>query len=245
MQVKANLRVKTIRLLLTNFILCTTLSVTAVYGYDQSQLKAGKDQLCQMLSDRPVMREFVQPGDKLWQWTIRQFAGDAAGVPIKWSTTKLDKTDEYIAENEYPTEGRAGYIRMRKTDAKGVPLSADTLWSSFVFECYNIGNGAKFQQVYIKALHSSCNENQWIEDNTRIEYDSYKKTRQFFDEVIEPMARQRNIKVDSRLWGKTVPATYEEWIAIYQNRNEYPWSYWGQFFKTTVLPYRERLNNGR
>jgi len=236
---------KSILPLLTSFILGSTLSLSAVYGYDQSQLSAGHAQLCQMLSDRPAMRAFVQPGDKLWQWTIRQFAGEAAGVPIKWSTTKLDKTDEYIAENEYPTERRPGYIRIRKTDAKGAPLSADTLWSCFVFECYNIGNGAKFQQVYIKALTSSCNEDQWIEENTRIEFESYKKTRQFFDEVIEPMARQRNIKVDSRLWGKTVPATYEEWIATYQNRGDYPWSYWGQFFKTTVLPYRERLKKGR
>lgn len=242
---RAKQKLKSILLLLTAFIIGTTLSLSAVYGYDQGQLNAGKAQLCQMLNDRPAMREFVQPGDKLWQWTIRQFAGEAAGVPIKWSTTKLDKTGEYIAENEYPTERRPGYIRIRKTDAKGAPLSADTLWSSFVFECYNIGNGAKFQQVYIKALHSSCNEDQWIEDNTRIEYESYKKTRQFFDEVIEPMARQRNLKVDGRLWGKTVPATYQEWIANYKNRDEYPWSYWGHFYKNTVMPYRQKLKSNK
>lgn len=44
----------------------------------------GENQVRQMLKDRPAMAQHVQPGDKLWTWAVRKFAGEDTGELIDW-----------------------------------------------------------------------------------------------------------------------------------------------------------------
>jgi hypothetical protein len=54
------------------------------YPVTAADLAFGKKQVDQMMHDRPVMALLVKKGDVIYEWTVRQFAGESLGHRIMW-----------------------------------------------------------------------------------------------------------------------------------------------------------------
>lgn len=61
--------------------------------YTPAQLAIAEAQAKKMLSQLPEMSRLVTNGDLMWSWTVRQFAGDAAGENIIWSSASTVSPD--------------------------------------------------------------------------------------------------------------------------------------------------------
>lgn len=88
---KLHLAFASLLLLQTHFAAELGASPAATTSFPQNfpvtnaDLVHGDRQLRQMLKDRPNMVKWVKPGDSIWRWTVRQFAGEGLGQRINWS----------------------------------------------------------------------------------------------------------------------------------------------------------------
>lgn len=202
-------------------------------------LRFGEQQLQKMLIDRPELNKVIFKQDPVWRWAIRQFAGEGAKARIYWNSGDLScKSFEYDAEHNYPLPTQQGCIRLRKTSQFGTPVLGEKLLSGFVFECYNIRNGPAFEKTNKAALTGAITKEQFIEQNTKIEYEAVSKTAKFYKEVYLPLATKRQSKTDAYLWGTYEPTKYADWRARFKDRTRYPWSYMEKYYDSLIKPYQ-------
>lgn len=207
-------------------------------------LQFGEQQLQTMLHDRPQMVNIIMQNEPIWPWAVRQFAGEAANQRIYWNSNELsDKGFEYDSDHSYPTKARLGCIRLRKTDEHGKALAPDRLLSAFVFECNNIRNGPAFHSVYETSLKGKISREQFIEQNTQIEFAATKRTADFYETVYLPLAQRRHYTVTPAYWEADSPKNYTDWIARYKDPAKYPWSYWGKYYDESIVPYLKSVKN--
>lgn len=206
----------------------------------------GEEQIRLMLADRPEMKKMIKDQDPIWKWAVKQFEGESGHNRIYWNNQDLyDKGFEYDSEHHYDTYKKTGFIRLRKLDRFGKPTSTEKLIYFLVFELNNIQSSPKFKAVIQSALKGDMTEDQWIEKNTRIEYEAYRKTIDFYKTVFFPLAKTRHFHLHPFHWGADGPTTYAGWIARYDDRSEYPWSYWGKYYRTVIEPSVKYLKKER
>jgi hypothetical protein len=131
----------------------------------------GETQLKRMLADRPQTAACASKGDAVWEWTVRQFAGEGAGSRIYWQSNPPDGDCPVC---HHPPDGRsAGNIRLRSTDRAGVPRTGEALWSHAVFELYNIRNAAQFHKVNDDAVARTISRDEYIREYFHAEFDAH------------------------------------------------------------------------
>jgi len=103
---------------------------TSEFTLDAGALKHGERQVKQMLADRPVMAQALEPGDKLWKWTVRKFAGEDTGKLINW-----DANDPSPRESDSNPSRMDAWIQLRECrNDQSSDYECDALWSELVFE---------------------------------------------------------------------------------------------------------------
>ncbi len=204
----------------------------------------GEQQLRQLITDRQEIKKIVEPQSVLWKWTVRQFAGEGLHQRIYWNAENMsDKTFEFYAEHNSPTPEAAGYIRLRKNHKDGKPVSADRLASGMVYELFNIQNSTAFDNYFESALAGKLTEEQWIESNTKLEFLAERKSAEFYRRIYLPMAKAKHFSTDPSYWGADRPDTYPAWRAQYTDKSEYPWSFWGTWYRNEIVPYLKATRN--
>lgn len=207
-------------------------------------LQFGEQQLQKMRQDRPQLAKILFKNGPIWPWAVRQFAGEAANQRIYWNSNELsDKGFEYDSDHSYPTTARLGCIRLRKKDEHGKELAPDRLLAAFVFECHNISNGPAFDRVYETSLTGKLSKNQFIEQNTKIEFEATRKTADFYRRVYLPLAQKEHYATNPLYWEAESPTTYAAWIGQYKDPQKYPWSYWGKYYDESIVPYLKSVKN--
>jgi hypothetical protein len=203
------------------------------------ELAFGEEQMAKMLKDRPELGRYVSKADPIWQFGSRAFAGAAIGEPILWKSGTPG--EGYRSESLGPFQGQQGYIRIRKTrafgDGRGQLLSCEELWSCAVFEIENIRNHRAFDVLYRMALKGELTREEWIRENSRLEYGALRRTADDFKQLWLPMARNRSISITMSFWGADTPTTYEIWISQYRDPNSYPWDVFGRYYDRQIVPY--------
>ncbi len=203
------------------------------------QLSFGEQQVQRMAADRPELKRNVSQADPLWQVCARAMGGQAIGEPILWDSGLPEKG--YESDHQGPFEGHKGYIRIQKYHdpgrASGQPLNCEELWALAVYELENIRNEKAFMTLYNMALQGQLTREQWIRENSRLEYDALRRTADRFWELWVPMARPRKISSTPVVWGVGTPDTYEEWIVNYRDPHSYPWDVYARYYDRQVIPY--------
>src|ERR1051326_747463 len=69
----------------------------------QEALAFGEQQVEHMVEDRPQMKQYVQKGDPIWRYCVRQFAGEALGERIAWNNDPLELAEHYDSESQSST----------------------------------------------------------------------------------------------------------------------------------------------
>jgi hypothetical protein len=204
------------------------------------ELAFGTEQVDRMVTDRSEMARFVFKTDAVWQFCVHGFGGAVIGETILWDST-LPEDGGYESENLGPLEGRKGFIRIRKihdfAETRGQPLSCEELWSCAVFELENLRNHPAFAALYKLALTGQLTREDWVRENSKLEYAALRRTAQDFRALWRPLARTRNLSETPELWGFDCPSTYEAWIIQYTDPNGYPWDNFARYYDQQIVPY--------
>jgi hypothetical protein len=196
----------------------------------------GCSQVDAMMQDRPRMRQLVLKSDKVYSWVARQFGGAACGQKIYWNREKLAKPDksEYVAENQFPTNERIGFIRVREVASNGKALTSDELWNSAIFELINISYGPKYFSLSKRAITQKLSKEQYISEATKLEYEASKRTIDVYYFLWLPSLKKNGLV--PKPW-PSVPATYEDWIKRFKSKSGYPWDSWGKYYDDELKPF--------
>jgi hypothetical protein len=205
-----------------------------------ADLAFGEEQMAKMVKVRPGFTRYISKDDSIWQFCVRAFAGAAIGERILWDNT-LPEGNGYRSENLGPYQGHAGFIRIRNNsdsgDDRGRPLSCEELWSCAVFEIENIRNHKAFVVLFYRALDGKLSREEWVRECTRLEYNALQRTKGDFTKLWLPLVGTRFMTITKSFWGADIPDTYEGWISLYRDPNDYPWDVFGDYYDSKIVPY--------
>lgn len=142
-------------------------------------LAHGEQQIRQMLKDRPAMATHVAPGDKLWTWAVRKFAGEDLGTLVYWDST----TPVMAAAANVPSDGKSyGRIQVAPSEITSFVKegSFEELWRNAVFELYNVASSPKFFEIERKARQSSVTRDEYVTMYLNTEEFALQRTRAFY-----------------------------------------------------------------
>lgn len=206
-------------------------------------LQFGRQQVDHMLQDRPNMSICVAKDDAVYTWAVRQFAGEATGRRIYWSSALPECQDECISKYHLSSETSTGFITIRERyisgTNKGQPLPCGRLWAAAVFELYNISNSSEINAIVESASAGMISRQEYITGIAKTEFVALQKTAQFYWKVWQPYSYQKHLETNSDGWYTDEPATYELWIQS-EAPTGYPENDYGQYYDSVIKPYLDR-----
>lgn len=200
------------------------------YPLTASDLAFGQKQVDRMMHDRPTMSQLVKKGDVIYNWTVRQFAGESIGHRILWMPTFPPKIPLLAnAYNYGPDDSSYGYIFIRDKyptgRRKGKSIYSEELWAYVVFESFNITNWRGFSSVNAAAFSRKISKDDYISQIAQLEFLASKRVSQFYEEVWRPWAAKSGATARPYLWFMKEPNSFEEWIKRFTDPTGYPYIY--------------------
>jgi tetratricopeptide (TPR) repeat protein len=166
-----------------------------------ADLEHGRQQVGQMLADRPAMGQYGQRAAVLLEWAARKFAGEDLHQRIFWDA--VDPGFGRTADHTPPLDGEPGAIRVRAKHSggsdKGKERPFETMWLEAVFELYNITNVEEFERLLADAKAGKVPRNWFATRAAEIEDRAGEMTRSFYIHVFLPWARKHGHATDP-LW---------------------------------------------
>lgn len=122
------------------------------YKLTEDQVSQGAAQLEKMLKDRPEMARYIRKGDGLWDWTVRQFAGESIQGGVQWDPGDPQGSFDSISCRPDPLRGKSAYIQVTRNYAvpnfhQGEPKTGPTLWYEAGIEFCNLISAHQFQTI--------------------------------------------------------------------------------------------------
>jgi hypothetical protein len=165
-----------------------------------------------MLNDRSEMR--VEANDPLRTQAQKVFYSG-----IGWSN---DEPSE-------PAEASSSIEKQVIMVKKG--MSFEKAWIGFFFESFNIGHTGEFMKIYNKAMKSKLTREEWVRENTMVEYKAAQEFLTFSDTFLEPYFRSNGKSLEEiETLHFAYRASFESWMA--SPEDSYPWNYWGKYYDT-------------
>ncbi len=204
----------------------------------QDDLVFGMTQVDKMLKDRKPMGNLVKKGDPIYNWTARQFAGEACGERISWNPDEnLGLPAGYKADHCSPSKEERPFIRIRSNDGAGNFYDEHLLWECCIFELHNIRNFEAFQKALDEACKGKLSKKEWIRRNAFIEYKASFEVKKFFYQHWAPYLKSKRIDYRAHLWEVDwTPSSFERWLEAYDDPSGYPWNYWGTYYDREIVP---------
>jgi hypothetical protein len=171
-----------------------------------------EDNCTRMLNDRSEMR--VEANDPL-----RTQAQKVFDSGIGWSN---DEPSE-------PAEASSSIEKQVIMVKKG--MSFEKAWIGFFFESFNIKHTGEFRKNYEKAVKSKLTREEWVRENTMVEYKAAQEFLTFSDTFLEPYFRSNGKSLEEiETLHFAYRASFESWMA--SPEDSYPWNYWGKYYDT-------------
>lgn len=232
---------------MSNAATAALLLLNAAAAADMDAPGPGEAQVRAMLRDRPAMVRAVQADGRtvamtganaVLAWVAAEFGRPCNGGRLVWDPAAPEKPDIYLADHTIPSTNQPGAIRIRAefVDHTGIRRATtfDELWSACAFELINIRNAPAFLALHERALVSTLNRTQWIEQNSRLEHKALLELQRFYRDVWKPWCREAGHQPDPLPWLRNVPEDFDAWFRAY--RRQAPHDYWGSYFDATFTP---------
>ena len=154
-----------------------------------------------MLADRPVMAQHVEPGDTLWIWAVRKFAGEDLGSLVEWNA---EETEHFPGRSGRPWNGRNAGIQVSTTRVDlpdNRPSTFDELWLTAVFELHNVTSSPDWDRID-GAIQGELMRDEYIVAMLESEeLAAPMSPRAFYLKVFLPWLRSKNLTPpDPREW---------------------------------------------
>gem|GEM_PF-1968334 len=208
------------------------------YKPTKDDLAHGKLQTEQMLHDLPAMKQWLTKGNPFYDFAVEHYAADAKGNSIFWVPFVEDgwKTDGCNAISVSAKDDVCGSISIRKFDCKtNRAFLAEELWFCFIFESFNTFNGHRFNKIKSEARAGKMTREQFILSSCNDEYLNAKQTKKYYLDYVIPWSKQTGIKTNGTRWFFNIPQTFEQYMKFYQDRNKYPWSFYGKYYDESIV----------
>lgn len=164
-------------------------------------LHRGEDQLKTMLKDRPSMGNCLSPGDDLWNWAVRRFAGERTGHLIEWNPADPGEADARCWRSK---DGRFAAIQIRDLEdiqALSPAEKFNRYWAFAVFELYNVSHGAgKDMGLIDDAREGKLTRDAFIVAALDQEMIAVQCSRMFYLKKFVPFMQAKNISTDPKWW---------------------------------------------
>jgi tetratricopeptide (TPR) repeat protein len=161
-----------------------------------SALQYGKQQVQQMIHDRPEMRRFGDSANVFYELAARKFAGEDLHEKIRWNPY----TPRVTATCTPPDNGRPGSISVCQKNSRGQDRLFEDLWSSAVFELFNINCYRDFSSFDRKAEEGHITREEFCANRAECESRAAEKLRLFYFEVVLPWATKNHAPTMPLLW---------------------------------------------
>jgi hypothetical protein len=141
------------------------------------------------------MSEHVTPGDELWNWAVRKFAGEDTGQPVDW-----DSSDPAPFEARCrPARGakRATICIRDLSDEPSLGTSErfNFLWAYAVFELHNVSQAKRYAETARQASQGNLGREAFIIAMLENERFAGEATRVFFLKKFLPIMRLKGVRV--------------------------------------------------
>lgn len=223
----------------------------ALAAHAASPLGHGSDQVETMLKDCPAMAQCltmdgtikkITSGDAIWAAAAHAYDQKIAGSVVDWDPGSLQHQLPFEAEHTNPWRGRPALIRLRTSsieDGRERPASFEELWSHCVFELFNVANDEEFLAIHLRALHGEVSREEWLSLNTRLEFSTLLKLRNYFTEIWMPWCEKNHVACHQDIWLRGFPLgiTYEEWFAAYRKGSSPYLASWESYYDENIAPY--------
>jgi tetratricopeptide (TPR) repeat protein len=156
-------------------------------------LAHGEEQVRKMLNDRPAMAQHVTPGDKIWTWAKRKFAGEDLGTLIDWNP---GSPEPFFGRSSPAIGERRAFIQVASTrdDVSDLPQQTfDELWSTAVFELHNVASSAEMLKVFKRIERDDVKRDEYILAMLNGEELATQRTRAFYVKVFFPLLQSKRI----------------------------------------------------
>jgi tetratricopeptide (TPR) repeat protein len=142
-------------------------------------LAHGERQVRQMLKDRAAMAIHVTPGDKMWTWAVRKFAGEDLGAPIDWDNADPD----FAAAANIASDGKSNARILISPLQLGSPsksASFEELWIKAVFELHNVQTSPETTSLDREAAEGKLTCDEYVLRILKREDLAVQRTRAFY-----------------------------------------------------------------
>lgn len=209
-----------------------------------ADLAHGKQQLENMLSRRPAMRQHVKPGDEIYAWAQRQFAGEWLQTRVYW----LEEHPAHSAEGDCGFTESANpeaFIRLRQNWARG-PRQGEAkpfeeLWCTAVFGLIDLRSYGENERLWEEALAGRLSREEWIRRSIARQLGIAQLTHDFYEELWAPFCRERSIACNPMLWYAYTPIDVDPYLsqAAELTDADAAWfEHWDRVWNEVIAPYR-------
>ena len=129
------------------------------------------------------------------------FAGEGLGQEVVWEPSQPQL---FGSDCRGPSDDAPARIRLRKTYRsgadKGKDRSFDSLWSSAVFELYNVANARDFNRISSDAAEGRLDKQTFVAKYIGCESRAAEKTRVFYIRIFLPWAAEHRVPTEPERW---------------------------------------------
>jgi tetratricopeptide (TPR) repeat protein len=196
----------------------------AVRQLSAEALRHGRQQVVEMLHDRPAMAEHGPETEFVRQWAARKFAGEDLGTLIDWDPSPPQHSD---AEHVAPADDEHAAILVAAVYQDGPkkdrPRSFEELWAGAIYELHNVTFAKEFVRLNDEADDGKVSKKDFVAGILKYELRAAQQTRAFYVQVFLPWAAKKKLPTDSTLWFCDWWDTPEGVLQSFPDRSAYPW----------------------
>ncbi len=165
------------------------------------QLAWGETQLERLLNDRPVMTSYVHKGDDLWNWVVRQFAGEYVKNGIWWDARNPEPLWNAKSNEDM---GKRASIQITSNFYSnnyfhwGEPKTSCVLWFELFYEMFNLQNLNLRYELMDMAKQGKVTKEEYIIRILLIENQSLRSVHNFFHNIWIPHCRTLSLPYEDK-----------------------------------------------
>lgn len=215
----------------------------------KDQLTWGESEFTQMLKDRPAMAPYVKKGDELWNWMVRQFAGEGGAGNVQWDSSNPGWDAVSCGPN--PEKNKLAWIKVtRNFTQKGVregkPKSGAYLWANTFMEIFNIKNSKRIAKIDRRAWSGEIGREAFIVECYSVETDSGLDAYNFFKDVWVPHCEKMKLPYEDDIlveqYGeKMKPLNIEDNLGLLFRPGDHHYESYGKNYDENFPKYSKQL----
>lgn len=195
----------------------------------EADIAHGREQVEKFLKDRPRAAPLLRRRQAVYNWIVRQFAGEYVGSRIFWRDSNFLSSDEnFLSSYTLGAPGQPPTVTVLKTTNDGRLLDGELICARVIFELFNVRNGKAFNQAKLAAKTRKLTKSDFVLEIARLEYEAEQHTVHFYDSYwARPKPEPKASTFRQSYWYKPLPPNFEVWISQFSNKAAYPWSTYG------------------